>query len=49
MVTPEEISAWEDVSTRAIYQWVEAGRVHFKEIQDGTVMICPASLPTGRA
>jgi hypothetical protein len=32
------------VTERVIYQWVEAGRVHFEERPDGTILICLDSL-----
>ena len=44
MLTPEEMAKLRGISTRTIYQWMEAGRLHFRESADGTVMICPASL-----
>lgn len=33
------------VSPRTLYRWVEQGRVHFRELSDGTVLICENSLP----
>ncbi len=33
------------VSPRTLYRWVEQGRVHFRELGDGTVLICENSLP----
>ncbi len=32
------------VPERIICQWVEAGRVHFEELTDGTILICGESL-----
>jgi hypothetical protein len=44
MLTAEEAGNLTNVGTRQIYQWVEAGSVHFVELQDGRVVVCPASL-----
>ncbi|HEY6371687.1 MAG TPA: hypothetical protein VIX37_13995 [Candidatus Sulfotelmatobacter sp.] len=33
------------VSPRTLYRWVEQNRVHFRELGDGTVLICENSLP----
>jgi excisionase family DNA binding protein len=44
MITPEEAAALIDVSSRSIYQWIEAGSVHFHE--DRTrLLVCAESLP----
>ncbi|MGB7921885.1 MAG: hypothetical protein WCF57_01440 [Pyrinomonadaceae bacterium] len=32
-------------STRTIYRWVEAGRLHFTEQPEGQLLICLDSLP----
>ena len=44
MLTPEEAATLARVSPRAIYKWVEAGRLHFTETADGALLVCPASL-----
>ena len=44
MLTAEEAGNLTNVGTRKIYQWVEQGSVHFAELQDGRVVVCPASL-----
>jgi hypothetical protein len=46
MVTAEEAAKLRNVRARTIYQWVEAGRVHFTDLPDGGLMICLASFPT---
>lgn len=33
------------VSPRTLYRWVEQSKVHFRELSDGTVLICENSLP----
>lgn len=45
MLPPEVAARLLDVTPRAIYRSVEAGRIHFKEAADGTLLICLASLP----
>ena len=45
MLTPEEVARLRNVSTRTVYQWVEAGHPHFTELPDGRLLICLASLP----
>jgi hypothetical protein len=32
------------VTERLVYQWVEAGKVHFLERPNGAILICPESL-----
>ena len=44
MVGPEEASVWAGVSTRHIYRWLEAHRLHFVERNDGLLLICLRSL-----
>lgn len=45
MLPPEAAAHLLDVTPRAIYRWVEAGRIHFTEEADGALLICLASLP----
>jgi hypothetical protein len=45
MIAPEEAMAVAGVSSREIYRWVEAGRVHFLETSEGFLLICLDSLP----
>ncbi len=33
------------VSPRTMYRWVEQGKVHFRELADGVVLVCENSLP----
>jgi excisionase family DNA binding protein len=44
MCTPEEAATLARVSTRTIYRWVEAGKVHFTETVGGPLLICLNSL-----
>ena len=43
MITPQEAAALMNVSSRSIYQWIEAGRVHFQE-GPGGLLVCAESL-----
>ena len=45
MVTPDEAAALAGVSPRAIYQWVEAGAIHYTESHKGWLLVCLNSLP----
>ncbi len=44
MVVPEEAARYWNVSVRAFYRWMEAGKVHFIEVSGG-VLVCPNSIP----
>ena len=44
MSTADEAAALARVSTRTIYRWVEAGRVHFKETAEGLLLVCLNSI-----
>ena len=44
MVTPEQAARIAGVSTRRIYAWVEAQKVHFAETPEGLLTICLDSL-----
>lgn len=49
MATPELVAKIAGVSTRTIYRWVEAGKLHFDEVPDRTMLICLDSLNTAGA
>ena len=44
MLTADEAANLMNVGTREIYEWVEAGSIHFTELTDGSVLVCPSSL-----
>jgi len=44
MCAPDDAAALAHVSTRTIYRWVEAGRVHFAETAEGLLLVCLNSL-----
>lgn len=41
---PEVAAKVLGIAVRLIYQWVEAGRLHFREYPDGSLLICHQSL-----
>ena len=43
-LTPDEAAALARTSVRAIYRKLEAERLHFKETDDGWILICLNSL-----
>ncbi|HEY3025304.1 MAG TPA: DUF4124 domain-containing protein [Pyrinomonadaceae bacterium] len=45
MVPPDMAALAAEVSARAVFGWVEAGRVHFTETPDGALLVCLNSLP----
>lgn len=44
IITPEEAAVAAHLSTRTIYRWVEAERLHFTETPEGFLRICLDSL-----
>lgn len=44
MFTPEDAARLSNMTPRMIYRLVEAGRTHFHEIEDGSLLICVTSL-----
>lgn len=48
MLRPEEAAAIAGDTTRTIYRWVEAGKLHFTESPDGWLLICLNSLASNR-
>ena len=47
MITPDEAAITARVSSRAIYRWMEAERLHFTETADGFLLVCTNSLSCG--
>ena len=45
LVTPEVAGSLTGVNTRTVYRWVEAGRLHYTETNNGGLFVCLASLP----
>lgn len=44
MVTPEEAAGVSGVATRAIYRWLEEGKIHFCSSREGTPLTCLNSI-----
>ena len=44
MLTPSQAAAVCRVSTRSIYGWVAARKIHFRETPEGALLICLHSL-----
>ncbi len=44
MISVDEAAALARLSSRTIYRWVEAERIHFIETTDGLLRICSNSL-----
>lgn len=44
MISVDEAAALTQVSSRTIYRWVEAEKLHFIESTDGLLRICARSL-----
>ncbi|HEX5733301.1 MAG TPA: helix-turn-helix domain-containing protein [Blastocatellia bacterium] len=45
MVTADEAARLAPVTSRTIYAWVEAGRLHSMKMSDGRLLICLESIP----
>jgi hypothetical protein len=44
MITPEEAAIIARVSTRAIYRWIDAGKLHFLDGPERSLLVCSTSL-----
>jgi len=44
MITPEQAAEIVAANTRAIYRWIEEGRIHSAETVKGRLLVCPRSL-----
>lgn len=44
MLSPEQASAVTGITERLIYQWVEAGTIHYKEAPNGKLIVCLKTL-----
>lgn len=45
MIAPEQAAVVAHVPVRMIYRWVEAAAIHYKELPNGSVLVCLNSLP----
>jgi len=46
MLRAEDASVLAGTTARTIYRWVEAGKLHFAESDEGLVLVCAQSLET---
>jgi hypothetical protein len=44
LLSPEQAAAVIDIPERLIYQWVEAGAIHYKEARNGKLAVCLKTL-----
>ena len=44
MIRPEQAAEMVSANARAVYRWIEEGRIHSAETADGVVFVCPRSL-----
>lgn len=49
MLMPDQAAAIAGVSTRHIFRWLEANRLHFVETGNASPLVCLDSLPTADA
>jgi hypothetical protein len=47
MITPDDLAILFRVSSRTIYRWAEADRLHIIEPAIGSLWICPNSISQG--
>jgi excisionase family DNA binding protein len=45
MLSPEEAARRLRVNPRTVYRWVEVGQAHYREIENGWLLVCLLSLP----
>lgn len=44
LLSPEQASKVTGITERLIYQWVEAGAIHFREAPNGKLIVCVKTL-----
>ena len=44
LLSPEQASALTGIPERQIYQWVEAGAIHYREAANGKLIVCVKTL-----
>lgn len=44
MLSPEQASTVTGIAERQIYQWVEAGAIHYREVANGKLIVCVKTL-----
>ena len=48
MIVPEHATVLAQVPLRTIYRWVESGLIHYREITNGSIVVCLKSLSNTR-
>jgi hypothetical protein len=48
LVSPEEAASLTGLTVRTIYAAVEAGSLHYRELEDGSLLVCLNSFPSLR-
>lgn len=44
MLTPEQVAIIKNVSSQAVYRWVDAGEIHYAVTSEGLLLVCLNSL-----
>ena len=44
LLSPEQASTVTGIPERVIYQWVEAGAIHYREVANGKLTVCMKTL-----
>lgn len=47
MVSPETAASITGIPVRTLFRCLEAGLIHYREIENGAVLVCVNSLPGG--
>jgi hypothetical protein len=45
MVSPEAAASITGIPVRALFRCLEAGLIHYREIENGAILVCVNSLP----
>jgi hypothetical protein len=45
MIAPEQAAVIAGVPVRTIYRWVETEMVHYRQMSNGSIIVCVRSLP----
>jgi hypothetical protein len=49
MIVPEQATVLAQVPLRTIYRWVESGLIHYKDLTNGSIVVCLKSLTITRS
>jgi hypothetical protein len=48
MLPPEQAAVLTQMPTRLIYRWIESGSVHYRDVSNGSLIVCMRSLVAAR-